>query len=176
MGVSAKAISILILWSAAGYLVGCASTSPSPELLAVTAPGPATVPTISGPALNRCLEELGLRRQEADPAEAQYSQSFTYKFAEKFQNGPKVMQPYATHVRAYVYERRGTNVFGVEGTTKRVCYYDFPNGEPRFLTALSPDKDGRVPVVDLQQATLTAYAIMAGKNPTKVRLFGVYAG
>jgi hypothetical protein len=175
MSIYSKAIRKAVLWGSVGLLAGCASTPPSPELLAATAPGPAIPATISGPALDRCLEELGSRKLSIDTQEAKYSQPLTLKFAEKFQHGPKVIKPYAARIRAYALESHRTNIFGVEGTTTQACYYDFPNGEPRFLAALSSDREGRVRATNLQQATLTAYAIMAGKSVAKIKLFGAYA-
>ena len=166
-----RKLSIAIAFST---LAACASTAPVPELVAAAQPGPETPSTVSGPLLDTCIAGRSGKNTAISPAGA-YNPSATYKFATKFYYGPKRMAQYAGRVRAYIVDMRGINIFGNATRHQLFCYYELQNGSLRFLASLLPDHEGRAEIGAVNSAVLTAYAIMAGKNVTKVKLFGVYA-
>lgn len=144
-----------------------------PELIEAARPKPETPSTVSGALLEACTAKY---HSNSIGLSAAYDPGVTYKFATFFQDGTKSMKPYASRVRAYIAELPGTNIFGRPVSDKVYCYYEQQNGALRFLVSILPDAKGRIEIGTLNLTVLKAYAIMAGKDPTRVMLFGAYAG
>jgi hypothetical protein len=154
----------------------CTPRPPVPELVAMAYTPSASPKTLTGEPLQACINESGIGRSGKDlvDGEAVYNPSMTYAFAERFHAGPSPLAPYAVRVRAYTLGSKGTDVFERSIHDDVVCYYEFKDGNFRILTSLEPDAEGRASVVQVNDAVLKAYAIMAGKNVTTVRLLGPY--
>jgi hypothetical protein len=82
---------------------------------------------------------------------------------------------YALRVRAYVAYGSGTNLLGFKKSGKLACFYDFKDGQLRFLSAVTADEDDRGSREDFTRAVMKAYTVLSGKDPVGVWLFGAYA-
>jgi hypothetical protein len=160
---------------AALVLQSCVSKQPSAAIVAASRPSAATPSMISGPLLGECLRDArGNSYADNQNLVASYDPAVTLGFASKMEAGHQRVAPYASRVRVYVAKIFYKGIWG-QGYNDLDCIYDITNGNLRYLTFLVPERDGRVDRNSISGAVLKSYALMTGKNVTKVQLFGVYA-
>jgi hypothetical protein len=145
----------------AGLLLSACNTTPVPELqkIALTA----TAPELPQDRYDECLRDAG--RFPAD-SPARYSPSATYTFASTMHRNVERVRVLAPRVRAYTPVHPKADV---------ICYYDGGDANLRYLTYIRSNQEGRAHFSEINRAILVAYAKLAGKNVTKIYLFGVYA-
>jgi hypothetical protein len=159
----------------ATILQACVSRPPSQAIIAASIPSAATPPVVSGALVDECLDDAYSNDFAKDQnLVAAYDPAVTLGFASKMEAGHRLVAPYAARVRVYVAKPFYKGLWG-QGYNNLFCIYDLTNGNLRYLSFLVPEQDGRVNRNSISGAVLKSYALMSGKNVTKVQIFGVYA-